>query len=116
MDETKEQLDAVRSKLNALRDDKVDAASPDLKQSINELNDSIQKLLKIVKQANVDLESDSKINLSAKLDTLIGQNEDIAKAILKLLELHHEHLPKLAARTGRNPMPDLGAKAPPPIK
>jgi SMC interacting uncharacterized protein involved in chromosome segregation len=109
-DETKQQLNDVRFKLNALRDEKVDEISGDLKQSINDLNGSIQKLLKLVKQANVDLEADSKINLSAKLDILIQQNEDVAKALLKLLELHHEHLPKLVARTGRQPMPDLTKK------
>ena len=109
-DPTKQQIDDIKFRLTALRDNKVDDMSTDLKQSIDQLNGSINKLLRIVQQANVDLEADSKINLAAKLDILIQQNEDIAKAILKLLDLHHEHLPKLVARMGRQPMPELSKK------
>lgn len=64
--------------------------------SMKELSHSIDKLAELLKEGTEDMSSDPEHPLIKKLDQLLTQNKDIAEAILLLLELHREHMPKIS--------------------
>jgi len=71
----------------------------DLKASVDALNASILQMIQMFQQAAKDMKDDKTMDSSdvvRKLDVLINHNEDMAKALLLLLELSREHLPKLS--------------------
>lgn len=72
-----------------------------LQNSVDNLTKSINSMITILKGAEKELskEPSEDHQISKKLEKLVEQNKDIAKAILLLLELNREHLPKIAAHT-----------------
>lgn len=72
-----------------------------LQDSVDTLTKTINSMIAILKGAEEELskEPSEDHEISKKLEKLVEQNKDMAKAILLLLELNREHLPKIAAHT-----------------
>ncbi|MBI2133457.1 hypothetical protein HYU11_02130 [Candidatus Woesearchaeota archaeon] len=73
----------------------------ELKEAINDLTKVVAELIAIFKTASSDIHAEADNSLSAKLDTLIKQNEEIARALLILIEIEGEHLPKISKQAER---------------
>ncbi len=81
----------------------------ELKEAIDNLAKVVGELIEIFKTANADIHAESDNNIGSKLDTLISQNQEIAKAILILIEIEGEHLPKISRQVEkpkRMPFPE----------
>lgn len=70
-----------------------------LGSDIKKLDSSINDLLSVFRKAHEDIRAEPTADLAAKMDKLIEQNEEIARALLLLLELHREHLPQISKHT-----------------
>jgi DUF438 domain-containing protein len=73
--------------------------------SMEELTNAINNLTNLFKEAAKEIKSEEKpesSELGKKLDVLIRQNEDIARALLLLLELNREHLPNISKHVKRS--------------
>ena len=70
------------------------AGSRDLHHSIDELSKSISDLLELFRSTAEDVKAEQEEGIGKKLDVLIQHQEDMAKAMLLMLELMREHLPK----------------------
>ncbi len=68
----------------------------DVKESIDKLTKAVENLLNLFRAASADIHAEQDAGLGQKLDILIKQNQDIAKGILAILELHKEHLPRIS--------------------
>ena len=88
----------------------------DIKESVDNLTKAVETLLNLFKTASADIHTEGDADLGKKLDILIKQNQDIARGILALLELHKEHLPRISQNSGsgerryrsrRAPMPTV---------
>lgn len=75
-----------------------------LQNSIDNLTKTINSMIILLKGAEKDLSKapSEDHEVSKKLERLIEQNKDMAKAMLLLLELNRENLPKIAAHTGES--------------
>jgi len=93
-------VDEMKKKQSSPRDDS-------LKDSIERLTSSINEMLALFRTASTEIKAQPEPTSNAlaanaladKMDTLISHNEDIAKAILLLLELSREHLPEISKHT-----------------
>lgn len=65
-----------------------DNSMKDLARAMNHMTDLFQT-------AAEDIKTESASDIGGRLDVLIKQNEDIAKALLLILELNREHLPNI---------------------
>ena len=81
-----------------------------LQKSIDELNKSIKDLIKLFKTAAEEPSADE-LELK-KIDVLIQHNEDLANAMLLLLEINRENLPKIAAELKERPAQQPAAQLP----
>ena len=70
-----------------------------LRNDIQELTKGINRMLKIFEKAHDDIVSEPEQNLNAKLDRLLEQNANLAKAMYSMLEITKEHLPKIVKQT-----------------
>ncbi len=71
-----------------------------LKSSVDSLTKAINSMILLLKTAEKEVGKDQpQPELSKLFDKLIEQNNDIAKALVLLLEVNREHLPKIAAHT-----------------
>ncbi|GEM_PF-7108248 len=68
----------------------------DVKESIDKLTKAVESLITLFRTASADIHTEADSGLGQKLDILIKQNQDIARGILGLLELHKEHLPRIS--------------------
>ncbi|MBI3033682.1 hypothetical protein HYY72_00810 [Candidatus Woesearchaeota archaeon] len=84
--------------------DELELSNPnrELQDSIDKLNRTVESLISLFKTASADIHSEADSDMGRKLDTLIKQNEDIARAMLMLLEINKEHLPKISRQAERN--------------
>lgn len=75
-----------------------------LQNSVNDLTKAINSMITLLKNAEKELSKDGSEdhNISAKLEKLVEQNKDMARAIVLLMELSREHLPKISAHTGES--------------
>ena len=69
-------------------------AKTDMSGSMKELAEALNKLTNLVKASADEVKAEP--DLGRKLDVLIRQNEDMAKALLLLLEINREHLPNIS--------------------
>ena len=70
--------------------------SRELRSEIRKLTSVINELLNVFSKAHKDIQAEPTEELNSKIDKLVEQNEEIARALLLLLELHREHLPKIS--------------------
>ncbi len=77
----------------------VDSIYEKLRADMRKLTSSINDLTAVFNRAHDDIQSEPALELSKKMDKLIEQNEEIGRALLLLLELHREHIPKIAQNT-----------------
>ncbi len=70
-----------------------------LRTEVKKLTESINDLLGVFRKAHEDIKAEPTADLSSKMDKLVEQNEEIARALLLLLELHREHLPQISKHT-----------------
>ena len=71
----------------------------ELRQDIKKLTGSINELLQVFSRASEMMQNDPVAQLPSKMDKLIEQNEEIARGLLLLLELHRENLPAINRHT-----------------
>lgn len=74
----------------------------DLKASMDRLSASMNSLVDILKNAEKGIKTEASMEdktVSEKIDILVSHNEEIARALLLLLELNREHLPKISRQT-----------------
>lgn len=76
-----------------------DAGLKELRSDIRRLTSSITELLAVFSKAHEDIKTEPTAELYKKMDKLVEQNEEIARALLLLLELHREHLPQISKHT-----------------
>jgi hypothetical protein len=79
----------------SLPEDGADSLRKDLRKVASALTD----LTAVFNKAHDDIAAEPTVDLSQKMDKLIEQNEEIGRAMLLLLELHREHIPKIAQNT-----------------
>lgn len=72
-----------------------------LQKSVKELTSAIKELTNLFYKAAEEPSADEQE--LKKLDTLIAHNEDLANAMLLLLELNRENLPKIAEELKERP-------------
>ena len=65
----------------------------DLKVSIDSLTKAVEELIEIFRTASTDIHSENS-DLGKKFDALIKQNQEMAKALVTLLDVQREHLQK----------------------
>ena len=68
----------------------------ELRTDIRKLTVTINEMLKVFKKAGEDLKEEPAGELSSRLDKLVKQNEEMGRALLLLLELHREHIPRIS--------------------
>ncbi len=73
-----------------------------LKESIDNLSASLNKLLGVISDAAEEISDEPKNAIAERLDELIAQNKEIAAGISTLIELHKEHLPRISRHTAIN--------------
>ncbi len=78
------------------------SSQEDLRDAIDRLTKAVQSLMDILKTASSDIHSEADNDIGKKLDILIKQNQDIAKALLLLLDVNSEHLPKISRQAERS--------------
>ncbi len=74
-----------------VEDMQLDSEHRELKEAIDRLAKVVGELILIFKTANADIHSEADNNIGSKLDMLISQNQEIAKALLVLVEIQNEH-------------------------
>ena len=97
------------------------SSQEELKTAIDRLTKAVQSLMDILKTASTDIHSEADNDIGKKLDILIKQNQDIARALLLLLDVSSEHLPKISRQAERSrrraypvsPMQRIPASMPP---
>ena len=77
------------------------AGARDLRNSIDDLSKSISDLLELFRSTSDEIKGEQDVDLGKKLDVLIQHQEDMAKALLLMLELMREHLPKISKHVAR---------------
>ena len=77
------------------------AKEKSLQNSVDNLTRTMNEMITILKNAEKEVlkESLEEGKISEKLERMIEQNKDIAKALILLLEVSREHLPRIAAYT-----------------
>ena len=63
---------------------------------LRKLTSSINELMHIFRKAHEDIKAEPHEELMPRIDKLVEQNEEMARALLLLLELHREHIPQIA--------------------
>ena len=76
-----------------------DSTMRELKSEVRNLTESINELMRVFRKAHEDIKEEPHVDLSPKLDRIVEQNHEIGRVLLLLLELHKEHLPKIAKHT-----------------
>ena len=76
-----------------------DAGMVEFRSEIRKLTLAINDLLAVFRKAHEDIRAEPAAELAEKIDKLVEQNEEIARALLLLLELHREHLPQISKHT-----------------
>lgn len=71
----------------------------ELRADIRRLTSVINELLNVFSKAHEDIRAEPTAELASRIDKLVEQNEEIARALLLLLELHREHLPQISKHT-----------------
>ncbi len=69
---------------------------------MDRLSGSINSLVAILESAEKGIKTEASMEdktVSEKIDLLVSHNEEIARALLLLLELNREHLPKISKQT-----------------
>ncbi len=69
---------------------------------MDRLSASINGLVAILQSAEKGIKTEASMEdktVSEKIDLLVSHNEEIARALLLLLELNREHLPKISKQT-----------------
>lgn len=66
--------------------------SDDLQRSMDRLTDEIRNLVKIFTTASADINAEAEAATNKKLDVLLDQNQEMAKALLALIKLQKEQL------------------------
>ncbi|MBI2574678.1 hypothetical protein HYV82_02220 [Candidatus Woesearchaeota archaeon] len=87
----------------------------DVKESIDKLTKAVESLITLFRTASADIHTEADSGLGQKLDILIKQNQDIAKGILALFELHKEHLPRISRHESAGSQTRQIRRAPMPI-
>ena len=77
------------------------AGARDLRHSIDDLSKSISDLLELFRSTSEEIKGERDVDLGKKLDVLIEHQEDMAKALLLMLELMREHLPTISRHVAR---------------
>lgn len=77
------------------------------------LSKSVDRLAELLKGAAAEMGEDPSKDMVEKLDVLIKQNEDIAKALLLLLEINREHLPNISKHVERTANASAAPRRPP---
>ncbi len=71
----------------------------ELRSEVRRLTSAINDLLQVFSKAHEDIKAEPADQLAQKMDKLVEQNDEIARALLLLLELHREHLPQISRHT-----------------
>ncbi len=74
-------------------------SNAELREAIERLTHVVNELTAIFKTASADIHAEADSDLGKKMDILIRQNQDIAKALLTVLDVQNEHLQKLSERS-----------------
>lgn len=74
-------------------------SNAELREAIERLTNVVNELTAIFKTASADIHAEADSDLGKKMDILIEQNRDIAKALLMVLDVQNEHLQKLSERS-----------------
>ncbi len=85
-----------------MKDKKEVSKEEQLQASMDRLSYSINSLVKILDSAEKGIKTEVSMEdktVSEKIDLLVSHNEEIARALLLLLELNREHLPKISRQT-----------------
>ncbi len=91
-----------------------------LRESVDKLTRTLDTMMVMFKDASADIHSEADSDLGKKLDILIEQNQQIARALVMLFELQKEHLPRISARSSptmkkiRNSVPRMQLDSMPP--
>jgi hypothetical protein len=125
---SKKEFLALKRELDKLKKNPLEGSESgeNLQASIDNLNKSLNIMLEVFKQAAEDMkleEHDSStigkqiVPMNEKLDTLIDQNQKIAKGIVAIADMVKEKLEEIAAKAEERPkLPPLGpAPAPRPM-
>jgi len=78
---------------------KSDVSFRELRSEIKRLTSAINELLQVFSKAHEDIKTEPSTDIAHQLGKLVEQNEEIARALLLLLEIHREHLPQIAKNT-----------------
>jgi DUF438 domain-containing protein len=70
--------------------------------SLKELTRAINHLTELFRTAADEIKAEPEVDIGKKLDVLIKQNEEIAKALLLIMELNREHLPNISRHVKRS--------------
>ena len=76
-----------------------EVAIRELRSDVRKLTASINELMHVFRKAHEDIKEEPYVDLAPKLDRIIEQNHEIGRVMLLLLELHREHIPKIAKHT-----------------
>ncbi len=82
----------------------------DLQASMERLSTSIDNLVKILDRAEQGIKTDAAMNektVSEKMDALLAYSEEMSHAMLLLLELNREFLPKIAKQKPASAAPRM---------
>lgn len=84
--------------------------SDELKESMDNLTKAMKDMTTLFQTANTEIHMEPGHDLAGKFDMLILQNKEIARALITILEIQKEYLPKLVAERKRQmpvmqPMP-----------
>ncbi len=71
----------------------------ELRSEVRRLTSAINDLLQVFSKAHEDIKAEPADQLAQQIGRLVEQNEEIARALLLLLELHREHLPQISRHT-----------------
>ncbi|MBI3052013.1 hypothetical protein HYY74_06190 [Candidatus Woesearchaeota archaeon] len=67
-----------------------------LRESVEKLTKAVEGLSDIFRSASADIHAEAEDDLGKKMDVLVRQNRDIAKALIMILDVQKEYLPRLA--------------------
>ncbi len=74
-----------------------------LRESVEKLTKAVEGLSDIFRSASADIHAEAEDDLGKKMDILIRQNRDIAKALIMILDVQKEYLPRLAEHRKAKP-------------
>jgi hypothetical protein len=120
---SKKEFLALKKELDRLKKNPLEGseAGESLQAGIDNLSKSLNVMLEVFKQASEDLkleehESETVVKqlgpLSEKIDTLIDQNQKIAKGIVAIADMVKEKLDELVEKSEKPRLPPLTAPAP----